>query len=572
MKRRHNFLAALACALFSLTSLARSADEFPSADIAARGLQDVDFPRMQKLARDVYAYEGLHSPLPNGVVFNTVSLIVVTSDGVLVADGQGDVWQTKLMIESIKKLTSKPVKYVVVASDHPDHVGGNAAFKAEYPGVEFISTSASQKKLWNTSTRPAQIVDDERTLKLGRTEIQVLNLGRAHTGGDLAVYLPKSKVLFLGEIYMRGLFPAMRSAYPSEWLAALEKAQAMDVSWYVTGHGFVDDAVTMERDLEVYKQAIAAVIKESKRLHAAGYACVSTKDCAAVEKADWGQYAAWPASANQAPYVIKRIYQEIEGTLDATATSSRSNLIDLWASGKAAFGEYVTQMHRPGEPRSDEPPRYTVQTGLDLAANPLLDYAFLNLEQHYDLESARNVAKGLGSGTPDEAMALLVRIPPISEDGVEVSRARVKELLALGADGVVLPHVRSAEEARTAISFFEGYNVWSPSNPDGDVVAMLLVEDPDVFADLEEIANMPGYSVLACGIGSLTNALGGDREAAEKLNLEVLAHSQRVGMADVITANPESVEMRVKQGFLGLLVYGPKAAETVRLGRAAAGR
>ena len=160
----------------------------------------------------------------------------------------------------------------------------------------------------------------------------------------------------------------------------------------------------------------------------------------------------------------------------------------------------------------------------------------------------------------------------MSEAGVETSRARVNELLAMGADGVVFPHVRSAEEARMAVSFFEGVNVWSPDNPDGDIVVMLMLETPDVFAELEEIANIPNYSALACGIGSLTSALGGDREAAEKMNLEVLAHSQRVGMADMITADTESVARRVNQGFLGLLVYGPTANEVIRQGRAAAGR
>jgi 2-keto-3-deoxy-L-rhamnonate aldolase RhmA len=139
-------------------------------------------------------------------------------------------------------------------------------------------------------------------------------------------------------------------------------------------------------------------------------------------------------------------------------------------------------------------------------------------------------------------------------------------------DGVVFPHVQSAEEARIAVSFFEGVNVWSPANPDGDIVVMLLLESPDVFAELEEIANIPGYSSLVCGIGSLTSALGGDSEAAEKLSLELLAHSQRTGMADIITADTESVVHRVNQGFLGLLVYGPTANEAIRLGRAAAGR
>ncbi len=239
---------------------------------------------------------------------------------------------------------------------------------------------------------------------------------------------------------------------------------------------------------------------------------------------------------------------------------STAGLVELWEAGQTAFGQYVT-----GVP-------YTVETGRELAANPLLDYAFLNLEQDYNINSALDLAQGLRSGTTGPAMDLLVRIPPLSEAGVETSKARVKELLAMGADGVVFPHVRSAEEARMAVSFFEGVNVWSPANPEGDIIVMLMLETPDVFAELEEIANIPNYSSLACGIGSLTNALGGDREAAERMNLEVLIQSQRVGMADMITANTESVARRVNEGFLGLLVYGPTANEVIRLGRAAAGR
>ena len=240
--------------------------------------------------------------------------------------------------------------------------------------------------------------------------------------------------------------------------------------------------------------------------------------------------------------------------------NSPVGLIELWEGGQTAFGQYVT-----GVP-------YTVETGRDLAANTLLDYAFLNLEQEYNINSALELAEGLRSGAGGDPMDLLVRIPPVSEAGVETSRARVNELLAMGADGVVFPHVRSAEEARVAISFFDGVNVWSPANPEGDIVVMLMLETPEVFAELEEIANIPNYSALACGIGSLTGALGGDREAAEKLNLQLLAESQRVGLADMITANTESVARRVNEGFLGLLVYGPAANEVIRLGRVAAGR
>lgn len=254
----------------------------------------------------------------------------------------------------------------------------------------------------------------------------------------------------------------------------------------------------------------------------------------------------------------------------AQGVAGRPGLIELWKSGQPAFGEYATPRRKQGEENSQEPPLFTAQMGRDLAANPLLDYVFLNLEQYYNADSVRGAIEGLRNNEINTTKALLVRIPPIYQDGIEVSRARAEEALALGANGVVLPHIRSAEEARVAVSFFDDYNVWSPANPEGEIVVMLLVEDPKVFAELEEIANIPGYSSLACGIGSLTQALGGDREAAEVLNQQVLAHSKRVGMVDLITATEETMALRVRQGFLGLLPIGPNKNAAIRLGRAAA--
>lgn len=254
------------------------------------------------------------------------------------------------------------------------------------------------------------------------------------------------------------------------------------------------------------------------------------------------------------------------GESDGQPVRGDGMLIDLWRMGKPAFGEYVTQSK---ESEGAKPAGYTRETGTELASNVLLDFAFLSLEQHYDRESAEAVLEGIRNGSGNTGLSLLVRIPPISEDGVGAARTRVKELLAMGADGVVVPHILSLEEARTAVSFFDGVDVWSPQNPDGTVVAMLIVEDPDVFAELEAIADLPGYSSLVCGIGSLTSALNGDRAAAELINLKVLAQSKRAGLIDMITVDPASVERRVEQGFVGLLAYGPESDRTIRIGRSA---
>ena len=273
-----------------------------------------------------------------------------------------------------------------------------------------------------------------------------------------------------------------------------------------------------------------------------------------------------------------------EGEADpgvGAALAAHENLVlDLWAEGETAFGVYAPD-ERPrvegGRGRGGGPrpaPVYTREGGERLAQNPLYDFVFLNLEGAYDPEAVRAIAEGLRAPGAAGRKTLLVRIPPISRDGEEETRARVQEVLAAGADGVVLPHVRSPEEVRAAIGFFEaaGADVWSPSNPSGEIVAMLMVEDPEAVERAAEFADIPGYSVLACGIGSLRAALDGDREAAEAGNQRVLAEAKRAGLADMITANAADVEQRVREGFLALLMQGPSADEVIALGRAAAGR
>jgi len=260
------------------------------------------------------------------------------------------------------------------------------------------------------------------------------------------------------------------------------------------------------------------------------------------------------------------------GVSAAEDGSGSTVLRDLWAAREPAFGFYVRPDPQPADAPEAAPPIYSVQTGADLAVNPLPDFAFLSLEHHYDAAAAEKVVRGLRSGGVNSGMSLLVRIPPIADDGADAAHSRVKEALALGADGVVIPHVMSVEEARQAIAFFDGVDVWSPANPEGTIIAMLIVEDPEVFPDLEVIAGLEGYSSLVCGIGSLTAALDGDRDAAETINLQVLAASEAEGLVDMITVDTESVGMRLEQGFLGLLAYGPRANEAIRIGRALAGR
>lgn len=289
-------------------------------DLATRGLSEKDYPQVKQLAPGVYSYEAAGPADPPGLM-TTNSLVVITNDGVIVADGQGNVPAAERMIAEIRKLTPQPIKYVVVCSDHGDHTAGNAAFKAAFPGVVFISSPVSQKALEKSAVVPSETVSDKRVIALGGKNVEILNIGRAHTGGDLVVHVPDAKVLFLSEIYFHRLFPALRAGYPSEWLAAIAKAQAMNATWYIPGHGFVDDAATLKAELEEARKAIARAISEGKRLHALGLACPPrvrgqpVPACPANLEAEWGPFADWTLNGTEPPIAISRVYQEIEGKL-----------------------------------------------------------------------------------------------------------------------------------------------------------------------------------------------------------------------------------------------------------------
>jgi len=229
-----------------------------------------------------------------------------------VADAQGNPSATKGLVDAIATVTPKPIKYVVVCSDHGDHTAGNASLPGGVTYIIHPTSKAILERQANSWKPPAstELVSDKKTFTLGNEPIEVLFLGRAHTGGDLSVYLPRQKILFLSETFLNRVFPAMRSAYPSQWLAALTKAEKMDVNIYIPGHGFTETAAVSTEELRAYHKALEAVIAEATRLHKAG---VPVED--AIKQANFGEYSSWTLAKSQAPIAIRKVYEELDGKL-----------------------------------------------------------------------------------------------------------------------------------------------------------------------------------------------------------------------------------------------------------------
>jgi len=295
-------------------------------------------------------------------------------------------------------------------------------------------------------------------------------------------------------------------------------------------------------------------------------------------------------------------------------------IIDIWAQGKPVFGVYVPAMGQPlwnapapqpqgasgGGQRGSSPqgaqvrpdPVYTREIGEALAKDPLVDFAFLNEENLYDASGAKAILEGLRGTAATHRVTLLVRIPSIQDAGEEKTRVRVKQLMDMGVDGIVHPENRGIDDAKLVVSFHQqaGADVWSPANPGGEKIAMIMLEDPTAVLQAPQVADMKNFSIFACGIGSLGGAFraGGivdaltawgllPKDQAGQLNevgtQKILAEAKRVGIPDMLTASSvkdsegvPNIVRRVKQGFLALLMSGPGSDETIKLGRDAAGR
>jgi 2-keto-3-deoxy-L-rhamnonate aldolase RhmA len=332
----------------------------------------------------------------------------------------------------------------------------------------------------------------------------------------------------------------------------------------------------------------------------------------------------------------------IETPVSRAQTKHQNAIIDLWDAGKPAFGVYATTEGQPlpgqpnpagqrggrgqapaqgqrGGPPNPEQIRqqiaqlqqqlqqleagggrgqggrggraqrpdlgYTKAVGEALAKNPLYDFIFLNLEGNFRPEAVKNMSEGLRSSTAAGRKTLVVRIPPIDVSGADKTKTIVKQAFDNGADAVTIPHVTNMEEAQQAISSFAAAvganNVWSPKNPRGEKLGMIMLEDPGALMKVKEVADLPGFSIIACGIGSMGGAIrstfGDGAQAmagqmAEAATMRVLEESKRAKIPNMLTANPEDVVRRVNQGFLALLMSGPDADLAIKLGRLAAAR
>lgn len=184
---------------------------------------------------------------------------LVTDEGVLVIDTRQHPRRAEELLATIRKVTDKPIKWVINTHAHGDHYFGNSVFKRE--GATFIAhrdTAGMMKSHLDIEMKrrqgyfrqrqydPAEVklvlpdltFDSKLTLTLGGRIVELLYIGAGQNPGDTLVYFPQERVMFTGGPFSRNSWPNP-SFTPSmaNWVALLRQIAAMDVNIYLGGHG-----------------------------------------------------------------------------------------------------------------------------------------------------------------------------------------------------------------------------------------------------------------------------------------------------------------------------------------------
>lgn len=226
----------------------------------------------KKVAPGVYAVIGDLGPqsYDNDGLNNNLGFVVGT-DGVLVINSGPSARVARAMQQAIKQITPLPIKWVVNVNSQTHYWLGNDYFKQL--GIPILAHAAASRwmqengtgQLQSTRTLlkdkangtalayPDETITDSRTLILGKTRVQLLHFGSAHTAGDLVAWLPEQKVLFAGDIVftqrMLGVIPVGNSG---GWIKAFDQAMALKPRIIVPGHGHPTDIKTATRDTRDY--------------------------------------------------------------------------------------------------------------------------------------------------------------------------------------------------------------------------------------------------------------------------------------------------------------------------------
>ena len=294
-----------------------------------------------EIGTDLYAFTAEGDPN---------SAVIVGDDGCIVFDAQATPAMANKVIERVRTVTDKPIKYVVLSHYHAVRVLGASGFGPQHiicseATREMIVERGAQDyksevqrfpRLFQASetipglTWPTITFNDRMTIWLGKLQVDIIHAGRGHTKGDTVVWLPEERTLFSGDLVEYGATPYAGDAHFKDWPETLQKLRDLKPLALVPGRG---DALAGEEDVEKGIAGTQAFLGELyKAVSQSAEAGESLKQ--AYDKAMAAlqpRYGNWVIFEHCLPFDVSRAYDEAKG-LDHPRIWTAERDLETWTA------------------------------------------------------------------------------------------------------------------------------------------------------------------------------------------------------------------------------------------------
>ena len=281
----------------------------------------------RKLSPNAYAFTAEGDPN---------SGVIVADDGVMVIDAQATPLMAREVIRRIRRVTSKPIKYVVLSHYHAVRVLGASAYKAgqiiasqatlglirERGRQDMASEMGRFPRLFRGArsipglTWPTLTFRTEMTVMMGKLEVRIIHPGPGHTGGDTIVWIPSQRVLFSGDAHLE------------VWPKTLDKLRALKPRALVPGRGpALTTPAASDKAIRYTQDFVRRLYASARRGVAAGKSLKEVYQATRrTMDRDYGRY---PIYEHCMPFGVSRACDEVRGLKAPRIWTARRD-IEMW--------------------------------------------------------------------------------------------------------------------------------------------------------------------------------------------------------------------------------------------------
>ena len=276
-----------------------------------------------EIAPNIYAYTTQGDPN---------SAVIIGDDHVLVMEAQATPVMAKALIEKIRTVTDKPIKYLILSHYHAVRVLGASAFEGaeivcsaktleminERGEQDFKSETDRFPRLFRSVesiphlTYPTITFETAMTINLGNRIVELKHLGAGHTRGDIVAWVPDCKALFSGDLLEYGATPYCGDAQLEEWPQTLQHIKALGAVCAVPGRGnalFNENEVN--ESIDSTTKYVTMLLETAKAAVAKGLDLTEAyKEIHGLMKPIFGEYVIFEHCM---PFNVTRAYEEAQG-------------------------------------------------------------------------------------------------------------------------------------------------------------------------------------------------------------------------------------------------------------------